>query len=402
MRIALLTGGADRPYAFGLATALMARGIQLDLIAGDDLSTPQFTDSPDVNFLNLRGNQHTSVGILTKVARVLAYYVRLLRYARMAKPQVFHILWNNKFEWFDRTLLMLYYKSLRKKIVLTVHNVNAGWRDGTDSLLNHVTLKAQYRLAHRIFVHTEKMKAELRAVYGVHESKVSVIPFGINNAVPQTDLTTMEARRRLGVSPDEKILLFFGSIAPYKGLEYLVDAFERVAASPDYRLVIAGSPKKGFEEYWTRIETAIRGSKCSAQILQRITFIPDDETEVYFKAADVLILPYTEIFQSGVLFLGYSFGLPVIASDVGSLKDDIAEGRTGFVVPPNDAAELARAIESYFGSQLFHDLNDRRSDILAYALERHSWTIVGSLTEDVYAGLLRGSVPQDNGSQVLT
>ena len=65
-------------------------------------------------------------------------------------------------------------------------------------------------------------------------------------------------------------------------------------------------------------------------------FIPDEETEIYFKAADVLVLPYRHIYQSGVLFLGYSFGLPVLAADVGSLKDEIVEGKTGFVFRPED------------------------------------------------------------------
>ena len=95
------------------------------------------------------------------------YYARLIRYAATAKPRIFHILWNNKFESFDRTLLMLYYKVLGKKIVLTVHNVNAGRRDSKDTRLNRLTLRIQYRLADHIFVHTEKMKRELIEEFGV-------------------------------------------------------------------------------------------------------------------------------------------------------------------------------------------------------------------------------------------
>ena len=68
------------------------------------------------------------------------YYAKLIRYAATAKPRIFHILWNNKFEFFDRTLLMLYYRLLGKKIVLTVHNVNAGRRDSKDTRLNRLTL----------------------------------------------------------------------------------------------------------------------------------------------------------------------------------------------------------------------------------------------------------------------
>ena len=85
-------------------------------------------------------------------------------------------------------------------------------------------------------------------------------------------------------------------------------------------------------------------------------YIPDEETELYFKAADVLVLPYRHIYQSGVLFLGYSFGLPVLAADVGPLKDEIVEGKTGFVFRPEDSVGLATTIEQYFASDLFANL----------------------------------------------
>jgi len=109
---------------------------------------------------------------------------------------------------------------------------------------------------------------------------------------------------------------------------------------------------------------------------------------VYFKAADLLMLPYTHIYQSGVLFLGYSFGLPVVATDVGALREEIIEGRTGFICRPEDSVDLARAIETYFSSDLYKDLNNRRQEIRKYALERHSWDVVGQLTGNVYAKLL--------------
>src|SRR5580704_214357 len=116
---------------------------------------------PGVNFLNLRGDQRPNAGFVTKVFRILTYYSKLIAYAASARPKIFHILWNNKFETFDRTLLMLYYKFLRKRVVLTAHNVNKRRRDSRDSLLNRLTLRIQYQLADHIFVHTERMKAEL-------------------------------------------------------------------------------------------------------------------------------------------------------------------------------------------------------------------------------------------------
>ena len=112
--------------------------------------------------------------------------------------------------------------------------------------------------------------------------------------------------------------------------------------------------------------------------------------ELYLKAADVLVLPYKEIFQSGVLFLAYSFGLPVVATDVGSFREEIVEGRTGFLCKPGDPAELAKAIETYFASDLYKNLKVRRQEIKDYAEANHSWNAVADLTRNAYAGMLGG------------
>jgi len=387
-KVALLTGGGDKPYALGMASALTSQGVVLDFIGSDELKSPELLNDPHVRFLNLRGDQRSNVGAAKKLRRVMAYYLRLLSYAATAEAKVFHILWNNKFQFFDRTLLMLYYKLMGKRLALTAHNVNAGKRDSNDSRLNQLSLKIQYRLSNHIFVHTEKMKSDLVAEFCIPENKVSVIPFGINNTVPNTSLSTVEAKRQVGVSTSDKTLLFFGNIAPYKGLEYLVEAFtEVVRRDASYRLIIVGKPK-GTWDYWKRIQQAIARSGIGDRIIGKIKYIPDEQTEWYFKAADVLILPYTRVFQSGVLFLGYAFGLPVIAADVGPLKDEIIEGKTGLVFKPQDSSDLAKTIEEFFSSQLFRELESRRARIKEYANERYSWNKVAAITTKVYSNLL--------------
>jgi D-inositol-3-phosphate glycosyltransferase len=392
MAVTLLTGGGDKPYVFGLTMALSAKGAAIDLIGSDELDCPEFHSRPGVTFLNLRGDQRTDVSVARKVRRVMAYYVRLLRYAWTAKPRVFHILWNNKIEFFDRTLLMLYYKWLGKKVVLTAHNVNAGRRDRNDSALNRFTLGVQYRLADHVFVHTERMKQELIAELGVGEKRITVIPFGINNSVPNTNLTPHAARQRLGIGEREKTVLFFGRITPYKGLEYLAEAFRQISRTGNYRMIIAGRPKS-CAEYWGAVQNSLSGEIESGRVLVYPQFIPDEDTELYFKAADLFVLPYRHIYQSGVLFLGQSFGLPVVAADVGSLKDDVVEGKTGYVIQPEDPVSLARAIEKYFESDLYTNLNDRRREIRQYTEKNHSWDDVSQITMRVYAGLLRMSAP---------
>ena len=129
MRVALLTGGDDRPYALGMAAALAAEGIAVDFIGSDKLDAPQLHDSLLITFLNLRGDQSEDAPLEKKIVRILFYYLRLAKYAFRSRPRIFHILWNNKFEWFDRTVLMLYYRLMGSNLVMTVHNVNAAKRD---------------------------------------------------------------------------------------------------------------------------------------------------------------------------------------------------------------------------------------------------------------------------------
>src|SRR5207249_8899721 len=136
----------------------------------------------------------------------------------------------------------------------------AGKRDSNDSRLHRLSLRVQYSLSDHIFVHTNGMKGELVADFRIPEGKVSVIPFGINNTVPNTALTPVEAKQLLGLTANDKCLLFFGNIAPYKGLEYLVAAFsELLRKDGSYRLLIVGKPK-GPESYWNQVRRVLAGS----------------------------------------------------------------------------------------------------------------------------------------------
>ena len=389
LHVALLTGGSDKPYALGIATALSSARVAVDFIGSDELDVAELHKLPLLRFLNLRGDQSQEASFPVKIARVARYYLRLIGYAATARPRIFHVLWNNKFEFVDRILLMAYYRLLGRRIVFTAHNVNIRKRDNCDSWFNRLSLRIQYHLAHHIFVHTERMKSELLADFGVPDTKISIIPFGINNTAPNVGMTTSDAKRTFGLRSNNKVMLCFGQIAPYKGLEYLVDAFSELAKRDEtYRLIIAGKVKPGQTEYWNKIRRKIDDSVFQDQIIVRIEHIPDEEVELYFKAADALIVPYIHIFQSGVPFLAYSFGLPVIATDVGSLREDIVEGRTGFVCQPRDSSDLARTIDKYFESELFRDLESRRLEIKEYANERYSWNKVAAITTAVYSNLV--------------
>jgi glycosyltransferase involved in cell wall biosynthesis len=149
-------------------------------------------------------------------------------------------------------------------------------------------------------------------------------------------------------------------------------------------VVIAGKVKRGHEPYWERIRETLATVPAQHRITTHVRFIPDDQVERYFKAADLVVLPYTAIFQSGVPFLAFSFGAPVVATDVGSLRDDIRDGVTGYICPPRDPSALASAIGRYFESDLYRHRAQHRSTIRTLALEHHSWETVGRILSTVY------------------
>src|SRR5437660_1985946 len=100
IRVALLTGGGDKPYALGMAAALTSVGIHVDFVGSDDLNVPELLANPRLNFLNFRGDQREDASTKAKVLRGLQYYARLMGYAAKAEPKMLHILWKNNCELF--------------------------------------------------------------------------------------------------------------------------------------------------------------------------------------------------------------------------------------------------------------------------------------------------------------
>lgn len=389
--VALLTGGVDRHYVCALGKALAASGIALDLVGTEEMGS-EMSGFGNVKVLALYATHRPDRSLLQKLFSYIGVYARLIRYAATSSSHVFHIFWEYKFPFIDRTFLLLYFKILGKRIALTAHNVNRAERDGVDSFWNRLTLLIQYRLVDHIFVHTKGMKDQLTSSFGIYPNKVTVIPFGSGGMVPNSPLTPAEAKRKLGLEESSRTILFFGRIARYKGLDLLVDAFERIAAQErSYRLIIAGESTSDWSQHWEEIRDRIESSTIREQVLQEIRHVRDDAMEIYFKAADVLVLPYRQIFQSGVLFMSHSFGLPVIAADVDSFRDEITEGTNGVLCRPNDAEDLAKTIERYFSSELFRALEERRAGIQELLRRTHSWEIVAKMTGDVYAALSQHS-----------
>ena len=156
-----------------------------------------------------------------------------------------------------------------------------------------------------------------------------------------TPLPMAEPRRQLGIADDRKVSLFFGFIRDYKGLDLLIDALAKLP--PDHVLIIAGEPYGDMAKY----HAAIARHGLRERVVDRIRYIADAEVPLFFSAADVVVLPYRSATQSGITAIAYHFGVPVIATDVGGLKEAVEDGRTGIIVPRPDADAIAGAIARF-------------------------------------------------------
>jgi len=234
------------------------------------------------------------------------------------------------------------------------------------------------------------MRRELIEDFEVPPDRVTVVPFGINDVIPVSRAPRSLARQRLGLDADERILLFFGNLAPYKGVEDLIRALAHLVTDGcALTLVLAGRAKdRSAEPYCRHLERLIEELGLMPYVRKETRYIPDEEASLLFRASDVSILPYRRVYQSGVLALSYAQGLPVIVADVASLTDDVIEGETGLAFRAGDPIDLADTIRTYFASHLFADLETRGQKIRAYGAERFSWTRNAEETHSVYKHVL--------------
>jgi D-inositol-3-phosphate glycosyltransferase len=392
VRVALLTGGKDAHYVFGLVPELAARNVHVVLVGNDELAGAEDVRNGRVEFQDLVGRLDADDGLIAKAYRVVSYYVRLAMFAARTDARLFHILWFRKFPLVERVLLTAYFKLLGKKLAFTAHNVDDKARDGRRSTApQRLSLSYFYRAVDQIFVHTPQMKRELVGQFGVAESKVTVVPFGINEVIPGARMSRSMARRQLGLGCADRVLLFFGNIAPYKGVEDLLLALANlVREDSSFTLILAGRVKdRSCQGYWATLECLIEELQLARYIRKENRYIPDGEAGLFFRASDVSVLPYRRVYQSGVVALSYAQGLPVIASDVGSLKTDVVEGETGLVFRSGDVSDLTAKIRAYFASDLFKDLETRSAAIRRHGGETFSWPQNGMLTAAAYERLLR-------------
>ena len=197
--------------------------------------------------------------------------------------------------------------------------------------------------------------------------KTKILKHGHFHALPQPHPNREEARKLLGFHDEKKYILFFGQIKQVKGLDLLIEAFALNQFSDTY-LVVAGKPwKADYEMYAERI----RSLGISEKVLGFIRFIEDDERDLFFKACDVLVLPYRKIYQSGVLLMATSYRIPVIASDLTPNSDIIEHHKSGLLFEAGSVSSLNEQL------QWAHDNDDEMQEFAEAAwvglAKTHDW-----------------------------
>ncbi|KMP11585.1 hypothetical protein UR09_03025 [Candidatus Nitromaritima sp. SCGC AAA799-A02] len=159
---------------------------------------------------------------------------------------------------------------------------------------------------------------------------------------PKNNISQAEAREELGVT--SPVLLFFGHVRKYKGLETLLLSLPKILTEMKCTLVIAGEFYEPREKY----DRIISELALEDRVIIKNEYIDNEKVEIYFAASDVVVLPYISASQSGIIPLAYHFNIPVIATNVGGLQDMLDDRKTGYQVPPNDPEKLASSVLEFF------------------------------------------------------
>jgi len=295
------------PYDRALASALARAGAEVELVT----SRFAYGDVPAVEGVTVREHFYRwAPPAGRRYARLAQHVPDMLRY-RARGADVVH------FQWLPVQAIDAHLLPRRRPRVLTAHDVLP--REPKPS-----QLAGQRRLYERmdaIVVHSEHGAGRLRDELGLDPAKVHVIPHGVLDDLAAVRPASLFAKTK-------QVVLFFGLIRPYKGLDVLLEAWRR--ARPDAELWVVGMPRMDASFiHGPGVRTALR-------------FVSGAELAGAFEAADLVVLPYREIDQSGVLFTALAFGKPLLLSDIGGFGE-IAGAE---LVPPDDPEALAAALSA--------------------------------------------------------
>lgn len=271
-----------------------------------------------------------------------------------------------------------------KKIVWTAHNLVA--HDSKDQEYEHRMIQKLINRCDGIMTLSKAAESALTEKYVVaSRTEVRTINHGHYIDCYQNVWKRPEARRHLSISDNDCVLLSLGSIRPYKGSEKLIQVFSEISRENDL-LVIAGvSNDKGYEERLKKFADDHK-SRSEGQIRVCPGLIADSDLQIYFNAADVAVLPFENVLNSGSLLMAMSFGMPVVAPETGSIPE-IINGKWGFLHEPNNSASLKQAISEATDAVGNAKFDEVRGEVINFTRERYSWEQVGSELRDWYQGL---------------
>lgn len=352
------------PYDHALSAALARAGLDVELVTGPFAHGPVSRGegySTREHFYRLAGRRprrRSGLRLLEHAPDMLA-----LR-ANARSADVVH------FQWLPVPMLDVHLLPPRRPRLLTAHDVlprepRPGQLGATRRLLGAMDA---------VIVHSQHGAGRLRDEVGLPPERVHVIEHGAFE-----HLTRLPGER--GLPPalarvEAPVVLCFGLMRPYKGIDVLIEAFDAV---PGAELWVVGRPRMPLEGLRRLAETA----QGRVRFVPR--FVPDVELPAYFRRADVVVLPYREIDQSGVLYTALAFGKPLVLTNVGGFPE-VAERGAARLVPPEDPAALAVALR-----ELLADEPARRA--LGEAAARaaagpYSWDRIAARTVALYAELV--------------
>lgn len=292
--------------------------------------------------------------------------IRTASYIKRQSPDLVLIQWWHPY--FAPCYFLLAHFMGKQNVVFVCHNVFPHERFPLDRFLTRLALNN----GSHFIVHAAEEAKELEKIKP--DPDYVVTPHPTYNAFCFEKMSKEQARKKLDIASDEKILLFFGYVREYKGLKYLFRAMPAICKADDkVRLWVIGEFGADREEYRALIEEL----EIAEYVRVVDSYTPDREVEQYFAAADLVVLPYVSATQSGIVQIAYGFTKPVIVTEVGGLPDVVEDGKTGYVVKPESPEAIAEAALKFFREEQAECM---RGNIEKEAY-RFSWERMGEVVE---------------------
>ena len=268
-------------------------------------------------------------------------------------------------------------KLLLGKIVLTIHDVNSFSSRSENSIFN----KLVYKLGNVILTHNRFSLNELNKI-DIVES-IFIIPHGNYLPFISKTHTQKKAKEYFKISQNKKVLLFFGMIKKVKGLEILLKAFKNVVKkNNDIVLSIAGKVwKNDFSLYQSIIDKNNLNEYC----IIHNRFIAEEKVSLYYNVADLVVLPYKKIYQSGVMLMAMSYDVPVLASDLPPIKEMIDDEVNGFLFASEDTHALSNKLNDIlFKPKLLECVKINANKLIK---KKFCWNTIGAQTKLAYESI---------------